>query len=247
MIGHGIRRRFVAATFFLLGLYLSAPAETDARLEYKRRNNRFEGQKGLEVRAPDLDLLSFVAYQAAPERGSSLKLLFYLDRNRQAFITARELMVRKYYFMEPVRRDWNAGWQEFGPWPTAEVLDRLNLPLRDIGVVCRLDNEGTGSGSVAPVWVYAEPPPRQALPYTLYFRPREDLSEVEYKVVGPEQQRPAADGQLRDLAGGVPFSIRLDLSHQPEGLYTLSLLARYSDRPSGPKRSYTFFHTRGPR
>lgn len=64
--------------------------------------------------------------------------------------------------MESRPARWNAGtWNEFGPWSTATVLRRDEIPLSNLGVLVELDAPNSPIRNFAPAFVYQTGLPRQ--------------------------------------------------------------------------------------
>ena len=73
---------------------------------YKIRDgNRWEGIKPEGVGAPDLELLSLIGFRENYHIDSNvtLKLKFYMWEKADLFITVKELVPNKYYFMNPLQ------------------------------------------------------------------------------------------------------------------------------------------------
>ena len=214
--------------------------------EYKEHGIRMEGRTYEEVSASGIELISFLAHKEEfdPGKDVDLKIRFFLENDTSLFITARELNIRKYYKMKPIQTDWAKGWQEFGPWPTKDVLSPLGLTLDELGVVGRIrTNDRIGSGRVAPLIIYYSKLPEKIGEYTLYFIPRQELASAECRLYMQNEKIPIQRELInKGLFGGVPFPIKIDISQQREGIYRLILDCRYKNRTSGPQRTYTFYH-----
>ncbi len=213
--------------------------------EYKKRGIRKEGRADILVSAPDLELLSMLGYceELNPDNNADLKIMFYLEKDTTLFITAKELKIREYYIMKPIQSKWKKGWQEFGPWPTSEVLKPLGLSLTEIGIIGRIrEKDRIGSGLIAPLIIYHSNLPATIDQYTTYIVPKQSLENVKYKVFLPGEKEAITEGHIIELFGGVPFSINIDLTQQSEGYYKLVLDGKYKNRMGGPQRTYTFYH-----
>lgn len=209
-----------------------------------RDKNRMEGRKRIDVRAPDIELLSFIGYKENVSHDTSvvLKIRFYLQKDTTLYITAKELRVQEFYLMKPVKINWSKGWNEFTPWPMQAVLKPLRITLDELGIIGRIGREEPGSGEITPLFVYHSKLPKKIHQYTLHFLPREDLRRVEYKLYKIDQNNPIISDHVIRLFGGVPFSIKLDLLDQSSGYYKLILDCEYKNKIGGPYREYVFFH-----
>ena len=177
----------------------------------------------------------------------------FVPQARSVFVTAVELRRhgRSHYQMRPVKTAWNAGWQEFSPWPTADVLAPLQISPENLGVVARLDQEQDGSGSIAPVIVYAGRYPADAArsrsaPPAAQHPLRSRLHARQHRRRHARGQRTAvqagAEAARPCVAGNVPFEIVLDLARQPAGNYRLVLDTKEYGRTKGPSHQYFFRH-----
>jgi hypothetical protein len=214
---------------------------------YKERENRREGRECIApMSAPDLQLVSCIAYREKTERNSDvdLKIRFYLEKDTTVFITAKELNSRYFYKMSPIRTRWLSGWNEFGPWPTGDVLRPLGLLLNDIGLTGRICTKyQIGSGRIAPLIIYHSGLPEKISRYQFYFISIQDLEEVTYKIYENDRDSPFYTDKISmELYGGVPFPITVDLSDNNEGLIRMVLDCKYKNRVGGPQRTYTFYH-----
>jgi hypothetical protein len=246
--------RVIVVFLALLGLLPLVPAQD---VNYHLRTNRYEGLRDLQYAGEaKLRLLSFIAYYEPVRLADQpvLKVRFFLPRTGSVFITAVELrrQGRSHYQMRPARTDWNAGWQEFSPWPTADVLVPLQISPDNLGVVARLDSEQDGgSGAIAPVIVYAGRYPQVAARYVAQFLPPSTLAKVDYDLINVDAGTRVASGRLCEetpgqskpcVAGNTPFEIAVDLSGQPSGNYRLVIDTRVYDHASGPSQQYFFWH-----
>jgi hypothetical protein len=234
---------------YIIILSFEAIAYCQGRYEYKKRGEkpgiRMEGRDYDNVGGPGLELLSFIGYREEMEspKNKSLKIRFFLERDTNLFITAKELSVREFYKMKPQLTKWSRGWREFGPWPTNEVLVPLDLSLNELGVIGRIDTiDRIGSGEIVPLIIYYSKLPENVTNYVLKFIPNQDLKKVEYKFFKKDNNNPFFSDQIIELFGKVPFPIPIDFSQQEEGSYKIVLDCRYKNRIGGPQRSYRFYH-----
>jgi hypothetical protein len=251
-----MRLRPVAGALFA-AVTLSAPlGASDLRYQV-RDDNREEGLRDLPTAGgSSLRLLSFIAWREAVRLADRpvLKLRFYLSEPRTVFLTAVELRRHgpSHYQMRPTRTHWAAGWQEFASWPTAAVLQPAQIDPGDLGILARLDEDAEGSGTVAPVIVYADRYPPLTSRYVAHFVSRRTLSKVNYRVANVETGATLVDtelcadepGRARPcVAGNMPFEIAMDLGTRPAGTYRLVVDTREHGYASGPSQQYVFRHT----
>ncbi|MBN1349279.1 hypothetical protein JXJ21_07710 [candidate division KSB1 bacterium] len=214
-------------------------------LKYQERGNRYEGVELLGVRAPDLELISFMGYQeeTPPNTDVILKLKFYIPADAKFFITAKELVYRRSYLMKPLTTDWQKGWRIFEPWPTHDVINQLELKVDEIGVVGRLNYDRLGSGQIAPLILYHTKPISRIDQYAFRLRAKRTLSYVNFALSKAGEEQPIESGILREpLPAMEPFRIGLDFSDKATGEYTLTINCRIKNEWGGPNRTYTFYH-----
>jgi hypothetical protein len=241
----GMTKRLALVAFLISLMVLhDAQGEGQDPYLYKQRGNRNEGIKGIPVSAPDLELVSFVAYREQLDAGSDadLKLRFYMKGDGDLYITAKELVVSRYYVMNPTQTKWRRGWQEFSPWPTGEVLRPLGISVDQIGIVGRPDGTLVGSGEIVPLILYRSKLPPSLTRYTLHCRPKEDLRSVTYRVYRIADGKLISSDLLRNLIGGTTFRLVVDLPGEKMGDYKIVLEGNYKERLGGPTRTYRFFH-----
>ena len=216
-------------------------ASTQDPLAFANRGNRMEGHTRREIGNPAFEVLSFVrgARLATIKPPAVLNVAFYLPRPARVSIVAAELHPLKEYRMRAARVDWSGGWNTFGPWETASVLDRLPVPLANVGVVARVGDEASGSGELVPVAFSA--PPRSGQ-YELQFRVPYELELARFRLETPAKSAIVRSGEVRDVPGDTAASIQFDLSGQPDEFYRLVVDCVFKGRTGGPARSFTFFH-----
>lgn len=209
-----------------------------------RDGNRWEGIRPEGVSAPDLELLSLIVFRENYNINSNvtLKLKFYMWEKANLYITAKELVPNKYYFMNPLKVDWEKGWQEFSEWPIDAVLRPNHINSDQLGIIGRLYNDRIGSGVIIPIILYQSNVPKHIDQYTLHFVSKEDLRIVAWELYHVNSNVLIMQDNLHELLGGCPFSIIIDFSNEKSGYYKLTLNCRYKYRPGGPKRTYFFYH-----
>ena len=231
------------AAFLLSLLPVEACIGKDA-LAYRDRGNRFEGYQVIEVAGPSFEALSFVRGNslAATTGTDILNISFFLPRQASVYITARELVPMKHYAMRATKTRWPQGWNTFGPWETAVVIEPLQIPRANIGVLARIERDRQGSGKLAALQIGRHDDTAAPPTYEFQFHTKYDLKKVIYRVSRIDTGATVERGVLYDLFGGTPASIRFQLKNQPEGEFRLLLDCLYKGRSGGPRRNYTFYH-----
>jgi len=242
------KQTFMILRFFLFVILISALQAPIARAEYEylQRSNRMEGLRRVPMAGRGISLLSFVAYSEPLSLTGSpvLRIRFFLLQPSDVYITAVELRRHgpSHYQMNPLQTSWDSGWQEFGPWPTSEVLQPLNIAPDEVGVVARLTNDRPGSGTIAPILLYERNYPRESTNYTVHFLPRNTLSRIDYSVIRDSDGEVVVSRRLRNLAANVPFEVTFSLAGQESGTYRLLVNTRELGRTYGASRQFAFYH-----
>ena len=189
-------------------------------LSYSDRGNRFEGHRRTEAGAPALEAMSFIrgdnlSLQNAP---TSLTIEFYLAQPEPIYIEARELVPVHFYEMTVKRTEWPPGQSTFGPWQTSEVIDKLKVPLSNIGVIAKIgSNRLQGGGEIAALSFSQES--LRSNNYEFVFRVKYDVKKASYRVEHIDSRKLVAGGSQMQITGGAPASIVVDLANAQEGKY----------------------------
>lgn len=211
----------------------------------KNNPNRYEGQKSVNVNAPDLELISFTAYreEIQDETDVTLCLSFYMPEDTLLFINAKEITPLSYYLMQPTKTSWKKGWNIFHPWPTSAVLNPLKIELKNIGVKGRLYNQHLGSGYLVPILLYQKHIPDTINQYDIWIKPKYELSQFNIRVFKQGETVPILDHNYEHgYASNRSIPIALKLHNQPEGYYIINIRCRNKGKSNGPIRTYHFYH-----
>lgn len=224
-------------------------ARTDKWRMQNDRGNRYEGRIEIPVGRPDVELLSFVGFLEPFNADVILRVRFFLPTTSEVFIRGRELREQKQYWMGSKPAKWQAGaWNEFGPWPTSEVLSREGIPAWNLGVLIRLREDTANGGELAPAFVYHSPSgtvPPSVSKYTVYLRPNATLKKVSYslyRVVNNQRVEVKALSFVGEKIAGEPFPIEFEVRGLPEGPMRLHIQGAFKNRTGGPIREYGFYH-----
>lgn len=215
-------RNFFFTALILLTLPLPAPAQEDPGKRWEQRNdrrNRYEGRREIPVSRPGFELASFLGHLEVYEEPVDLKVLFYLPGQETATVYAQELQDEKHYWMKSKPDDWKAGaWNEFGPWPTFEVLDREQIAAWNLGVYVDLSC-CADELRLAPAVLYHSAPPKRIETYTLFLRPNWTLKRLEYTVTRAGDDGGEAlleDQVLREMRVAEPIQLDFDAAGLPD-------------------------------
>lgn len=210
------------------------------------RGNRYEGRIEIPIGKPELELLSFTGLLEPFSKDVTLRVRFFLPLDSSVSIEGRELIEQTQYWMASKPAPWQAGrWNEFGPWPTREVLDREAIPSRNLGVVIRLRSEVTASPEILPAFVYHATAPTTVSKYALYLRPNVDLQKMSYslyRIVNDREAEVHVSSLVGDKVAGEPLLIELPVPDLAEGRMRLVIRGLYKNRAGGPMSEYTFYH-----
>jgi len=124
------------AFFIFLPITLTAAIDAAAQqatgcdtCEWSQRDDRWEGLFVQEVSGASFELqsLQFLHLPDTPAEGEQLHLSFWLPEPLE-LDRIEVWQPARLYRMEPVQREYGAGWQEF-VWPRGAVIDRLGLSI----------------------------------------------------------------------------------------------------------------------
>jgi hypothetical protein len=256
-----------AAIVALLGS-LSAVLAQPATLAYMSRGDRREGLVTEEKSAEDIRLLSAIAEVKARDRYAdwpgALRLRFFLPKNAAAaHVTVRQIPSPKgYYLLGDVTppKPWSAAAVNEFRWPIdliAKVYE-YQIPsarratftkedwMTDLGVVVALGGKDDvfvrQQIEVAPAVVFHSDQPLDVVGYQFTFRTNAP-AEVSDSIVS-SSNTPVSSVQQRTATAGRPFTVRWQVSGQPEGWYQLSLDLTFGGRTEGrsQQRLVRFYH-----
>ena len=191
-------------------------ATAQARLDYQERPHAFEGIKPRPVSGFDIEVLSATAERddKAVDMGDRMRVRFFLDGQRHAYIVVRDIEQRVYYWLDRVKTpgSWTAGYNTF-TWPTTILRQLPGLQPSDLGVVVRLDSEEPGAlETIAPAsWSVPDDPGTAAKRYAFVFKLRED-AQLRATIFDELKGTPVFTADLGEQRGGRPFLFRWDLT-----------------------------------
>ena len=239
----------ILKNYLIIFLFLILDQKSQEKFPYQLRDadaaNRYEGQKSLNVSAPDLELLSFTGCRASVPKGAdvNLGLMFFLQEDAPLYITAKEIVPYSFYLMKPVKTKWKSGWNTFHPWPTHSVINPLSIDIDGVGIVGRLHKDRLGSGFIVPMVLYMDNTPKIIDSYTIHMKPKQSLSEIEYKVFRKGDNVPIVSNCLRGtFFAQRDIPITFEFKDQEEGEYIINVQCRIKNSVNGPTRTYRFYH-----
>jgi hypothetical protein len=217
----------------------------------KQFSNRTEGTWQLHG-AADMELISLTRGPINFPQNSTLHVHFFLPMEASpssVTIQARETIQIQNYFMHSKAGHWQLGsWNDFSPWPTADVIDTIGIKPENLAVAasCRLDS---GILAYLPLDISTATNAESNAVYTLQFATTWPLHSLEESVTGPSGRTIALP--LMQCAAGPAcvlyeadsvFSLTIDMTKQPAGLYKLHLIGRVPNSSFRPELSAEIYH-----
>lgn len=262
-VGIRVIRAVVVMAALVLAVGTAAPGAQSVNEEWKQRNlrsNRWEGgDLSMPVNARPLELVGFLAEPREPlfTSGEVLTVRFYLPKESTVVhLYAREVEVKKHYWMQARPAPWTAGWNAFAPWPTADVLQKLGVSASSVGVLVRLDDRFPADGLVAPALLASVSEPGARIGrYTARFLSGAAFSGGTFNVrpgcADRRADRLVAEGRVGPKRTGVGFNVDFDITSEAAGDYTLTVAMQRSTPPPAPagqkpqllvEHNYCFHH-----
>lgn len=179
-------------------------------------------------------------FQAFSDK-STLTVSFFLPKltgtsDRKVFVEATELQDSCHYFMEAKDSvQWTeGGWNTFGPWPTADIIDRLTLKAENIGVLAGY-RKGSDPPVYLPVDVSLSRDKLPAQPYRIHFITGQDIQSLDITVFNskgalvkvplpPLRCNRSFNQNCKLYAAGSAQSFPLDMTTLPSGEYHVKFL-----------------------
>jgi hypothetical protein len=222
--------------------------------EYSLRDgNRMEGIKNdVPSALYDISVISFTAYREdiKPSSNDTLKLMFYVPSHEPIFVSVSEKIPLHHYYMEPMKNQWDIGWQLFDGWPASAVLIPKKIYPSGLGVVARMSSKEPGGGRLSPVLFYIKKRPDKVSTYELSV-----VSGNAFSVLSCQLKRwestsihstfVESEDPEDDIAADTPITFRFDLTGEKEGWFEITLDATVKDQIDGPLRMYYFYHKPG--
>ncbi len=233
------------ATLFLPFLVCLALATLADDLDYRDRDDRWEGIKRRPIRGHDVELLG--ARVESPLAASSeledLSVRFFLESQDEVYLTLRERNLAKNYWLDRARppEAWRPKAANVFTWPSGDVLKPLGLEPSDLLVLVRLATDTPGSRErVAPAMFPAAAGGR-VTGYRFTFKTN-DPAKIGYRLLDPQGTQ-IASGEQRPRPAGLPFDVRWPAGDRPEGRYSLLLEGYFVADNTPIVQEVEFFHT----
>jgi hypothetical protein len=203
--------------------------------------NRREGTNVHKDALQDFTLIGLHRNFPKFEPKSTLNVGFFVPQSsanpdRKIFVEATELRDSCHYFMTAnISPQWkNGSWNNFGPWPTADIIDPLSLGADNIGVLAGY-RDGGDPPVYLPVDVSSNRDKVQLQPYRVHFITGRDLRSLDVSVsnssgapvsvsVPIQRCNKALNPNCKLYAAGSSQSFLLDMSSLPSGEYHVKFL-----------------------
>jgi hypothetical protein len=213
--------------------------------EWKRNNdrgNRYEGLINIKTGNPELEVLSFTGMREAFGKADvSLKVKFFHHAQDRLSIIAQEIKTQRQYYMKAKQESWQTGaWNEFGPWPTRDVINREEIGSDNLGVLI-----SDGGNRLVPALVYYSAAPATVGVYRMHLRANAHLKYATLSLYGNQgkgRPNPRKWVLAKQLAN-MPFYIDLVVRGYGEG--PMRLVIEPHPMKEGDKLStqeYLFYH-----
>ena len=234
----------IRISWVIAGIFLSGGAAAFGQIHGMQSfDNRIEGTNVHLNALQDFTLIAIHRnFQPFPHN-ADLNVRFYLPRlsgnsGKKVFVEAVELQDSFHYFMQAKgSTQWKeGGWNVFGPWPTKDVIDRLGIQAKNVGVLAWY-RIGGDHPVYLPVDVYQKDERPALHTYTFHFITGQDLQSLNINVTNaagvamslPKPQlrcNTSFNPNCKLYAAGSSQAFDLDMSPLPPGEYHLKLVGR---------------------
>lgn len=211
-------------------------------------SNRYEGLVTLNTGDVDFEVLNFTVAPFPQIHGAvDLWVRFYCPQDMAATVFAHEIEVSQQYWMESREINLSAGArQEFGPWPTGDVILKEKVQPSNIAVVVRPQNLQLVDYLPAVIAQDRAAQPIIVDKYVLFLRSRHNLRTLTYEV---QSAKPGAAAKVEAKTidvpnlSGIPFQLPLDARKMADGPVRLILQGTVGSTKLQPV-TIRFYHQR---
>lgn len=216
-----------------------------------KNDSRFEGTYWKDISNPFIEPISFLAQQEFYEfnKDQALNIRFFIPKesNKFYFLKAEELEPEVFYWMEALKRQGQAGWNEMSDWKVDSKLRKHGIPPNNLGLLVEADS--MDSESFLPTYLYHSEQDSIINRYVFKVRFSRSISKGSYKIVsGKKNLNKDADIQFMKVLSRFPkvsiFSIPIKFSDLKAGTGWYTIIVNVT--PYGNLRpethSYSFFH-----
>lgn len=249
------QRTVISSVLFFVWVAASFAPQLYAQL--RDFNNRIEGTE-IPHGDADMQLLGVLRSSIVFTPASTLHAVFFLPSNSQAnaiidtgqvVVEAREIVPTRNYFMRSKAAQWRLGsWNDFGPWPTADVIDPQGIQPTNFAIAASY-SMSDGSRVYLPVELLASKAPSSTAVYTVQFSTAYELHSLDVTLTSPSgvvQTLPSA--QCPGFATCTLFeadssqSLTIDLQNRAPGIYQVHLVGHVPGSTLHPELSIKIYH-----
>lgn len=220
---------------------------TDDRWRQRNdRGNRHEGLIDKPVGGPDLLPLSFVGWRETFTSDVDWWVRYFLPESSQLRVFGRELTDRHHYWMESKEVRGEGGcWDEWGPWPTGDVILKEKIPAVNLGILVQPEGDQGGELVLIPAFVYHSSLPESVSHYIFVLAPGRKLRQVSWELLRLDDPL-AAPLRAGTLPGtrepGLPIAMRLPIQDLEAGWMKVLVSGVMPNRRDPVALSFRFFH-----
>ncbi len=184
---------------------------------------------------------------------SKLNIRFYSPTETEANLRVREINSLRSYRLDAARNNWKKGWNHFGPWPTSDVIDHLEIDVNNLGITVTKSKSPSDSGQLFPAILFETNIPPKLESYTFVVKSNTGLAPLSwslYRILEANKIRKieSKSGHIEKLAAGSPIQIRVGAKELVGGYYKLRIRGELvsRDRREIVRKSYVFYHKPNP-
>lgn len=240
-----------------LNLSVAAICASATFAQMRQFPNRTEGTWSPHG-SSDMDLIGLSRSPIDFDPRSTLRVQFFLpvpptnappNYADTVVLESREIIALQNYYMRSKPGHWQPGrWNEFGPWPTSDVLDPLGIRASNLALTASY-GDATGGRVYMPVSVSTLPAVSKSDSYIFQFNTAWPVHSLERKLTGPDghtESLPIIGCQATPLCilydADSSHAFAIDMTNRPEGLYRLHLTGHVPNNSFTPELFVTFYH-----
>ena len=203
--------------------------------------NRCEGYKPKLV-GGHFELLAFHRYRKKGKLDTNiLHIKFYQPEEGLASLNleAKKTNLKfPVYTMRPLKTEWEQGWQEFGPWPMQDFLEKENIKMKSIGVLISDKNS-----LYLPAIIHdGKIDNKSEAKYATYFETPFEIKSLVYSVVNEQTGKIVYTKKKGKKRAQSVFRLKFNMpADAEEGKYTLDINIKFPYNGDN-RHHYSFYH-----
>jgi hypothetical protein len=241
-----------------LGMLVWSSAQVQDLQDFGNRKEGTAVRK--DARGPEFTLVSIEGHVDTFAPNSDLRVKFYLppsdpgQDNSSIFVEASELVDSEHYLMlSSPKLTWeNGDLKDFGPWPSRDVIDRLQIGASNLAI--RAGRRiGASNSLYSPAFVCTGKCDVAARTYTIHFKSGVDLNKLEVSVndaaghlVNSLNQTLACNTAVFSDCIKFPRdatrTFKLDMSALPAGRYQIHVIGRQPNTTDTTAMSFSLYN-----